>query len=158
MKQTVQNESFFHFRRYRPWLVLLGVLLISSVQARSMRLQDTFPVSGIVKSEGGETLPGATILVKNSSQGTVSDVDGNFKIETAKDAILVISFIGFQTKEVPVNGRSVININLTSDTDVLDEVVVVGYGTQKKSLLTLVPRAHHQHGREEFDQVSCFQL
>lgn len=136
MKQTVQNESFFHFRRYRLWLVLLSVLLISSVQARSMRFQDTFPVSGVIKSESGETLPGATILVKNTTQGTVSDVDGNFRIETAEDAILVISFIGFQTKEVPVNGRTVLNIDLSADTDVLDEVVVVGYGTQKKSHLT----------------------
>lgn len=136
MKQTVQNESFFHFRRYRHWLVLLGVLLISSVQARSMRLQDAYPVTGIVKSGDGETLPGATILVKNTTQGTVSDVDGKFRIETTKNAILVISFIGYQTKEIPVNGRTTINIDLNADTDVLDEVIVIGYGTQKKSHLT----------------------
>lgn len=77
-------------------------------------------------------LPGVNILVKGTSNGTVSDFDGNYTLKVDAKATLVYSYLGFQTKEEPVNGRNQINVTLTEDTESLEEVVIVGYGTQKK--------------------------
>lgn len=99
--------------------------------------QNTSRVTGTITSdEDGGSLPGVTVLVKGTTNGTITDIDGNYAIQVAEDATLIISFVGFQTQEIPVNGRSVININMQTDVAALDEVVVVGYGTQKKSDLT----------------------
>ncbi|MGV3639069.1 MAG: SusC/RagA family TonB-linked outer membrane protein [Adhaeribacter sp.] len=79
-------------------------------------------------------LPGVTIFVKGSNAGTVTDTDGNYVLPVASEnAILVFSFIGFNNQEVPLNGRSLINVALTENTKSLEEVVVVAFGTQKKS-------------------------
>lgn len=94
-------------------------------------------VSGVVTGSNGETLPGATIIEKGTSNGTVSDLDGRYTIDvTDENATLVISFIGYVSREVAVGGRSTIDIEMTEDGQQLAEVVVVGYGTQKKSHLT----------------------
>ena len=94
-------------------------------------------VTGIVKDETGETIPGATVLELNTNNGSVTDIDGNFSLTVLSgEAILSISFLGFATKEVPVNGRSIIDIVLAQDLQELEEVVVVGYGTVRKSDLT----------------------
>ena len=94
-------------------------------------------ITGTIKDENGNALPGASILEKGTSNGTQTDLDGNFSIEVAdEDAILVISFIGFSTLEIPINGQTVFSIILKEDAAGLDEVVVVGYGTVKKSDLT----------------------
>lgn len=92
-------------------------------------------VSGKVTGEG-EGLPGATIRVQGTLVGTVTDIDGNFSISVASDAILEISSVGFTTQVVPVNGQTRIDITLNIDVSQLEEVVVIGYGTQKKSHLT----------------------
>lgn len=100
-------------------------------------MQDEITVSGKVVDDMGEALPGATVQEKGSTNGTITDVDGNFSITVASDATLVVSFIGFQSTEVLVGGRSVIdNITLAVDLQELDEVVVIGYGTQRKVDLT----------------------
>jgi TonB-linked SusC/RagA family outer membrane protein len=89
------------------------------------------------KADGGEGLPGVTVLVKGTTTGTVTDVDGNFTLQVpSSDATLLVSFVGYVTQDVPVNGRSTINVELAEDQEVLDEVVVVGYGEMKKSDLT----------------------
>lgn len=94
-------------------------------------------VEGVIKDQEGNPLIGVNIQVKDSSKGTASDFDGQFVLEDIdKDAILVISYIGYQTQEVEVNGLSHLEITMISDSQMLDEVVVVGYGTQKKSDLT----------------------
>jgi TonB-linked SusC/RagA family outer membrane protein len=93
-------------------------------------------VSGTVTDEKGEPLPGASVTVKGTTKGTVTDMDGTYSILTPEGATLVFSYIGFETIEVPVNNRSQINITLKADVSSLDEVVVVGYGTQKKINLT----------------------
>ncbi|MBF9254025.1 TonB-dependent receptor [Pontibacter sp. 172403-2] len=94
-------------------------------------------VKGRVTSEAdGTGLPGVSIAVKGTSTGSITDIDGNFALQAADDAVLVVSYIGFKTQEVPVNGRSQINIALATDQELLDEVVVVGYGTQQKKLVT----------------------
>jgi TonB-linked SusC/RagA family outer membrane protein len=94
-------------------------------------------VSGRVISSDGQGIPGVNVLVKDTGSGTVTDIEGNFSINVPnEDNILVFSAIGFISQEVTVNGRSVINVTLEEDLQNLDEVVVVGYGQQKKANLT----------------------
>ena len=93
-------------------------------------------ISGIVTDENGEPLPGATVLEKGTTNGTSTDINGKYQLNCPEDAVLVISFVGYSSKEISVNNQSVINVELLLDTDQLEEVVVVGYGTQKKRDLT----------------------
>lgn len=90
-------------------------------------------VRGIVVDESGEPVIGATIQIKGTSQGTVTDVDGNFNLSAPASATLVVSYVGYETQEVPVSAS--VNVVLVSGTE-LDEVVVVGYGTQRRSEVT----------------------
>ncbi|WP_299555836.1 TonB-dependent receptor [Seonamhaeicola sp.] len=92
-------------------------------------------ISGNVVAEG-LPLPGVSILVKGTNQGAVTDFDGNFTINAASNAVLVFSYLGYETQEVSVNGRTSVNVTLQTDLSTLDEVVVVGYGVQKKKVLT----------------------
>ena len=87
-------------------------------------------VSGLVTSDDGP-LPGATIVVKGTNNGTTADFDGNFTINAASDDILVVSFVGFESQEVAIDGQDQITIFLAPDNE-LDEVVVTGYGSQKR--------------------------
>lgn len=93
-------------------------------------------VTGTVADEEGLPLAGASVVVKGSRTGTVTDFDGNYSIEAPTDGVLVFSYIGFKTTEIPVDGQSTVNASLAVDAGQLDEVVVVGYGTQKKKNLT----------------------
>ncbi len=90
-------------------------------------------ITGNVTSADGEALIGVTVLVKGSTRGTVTDVEGNFAIEANKGEILVFSYTGFQPQEVVVDGQTNLTISLLTDDAILDEVVIVGYGTRKKS-------------------------
>lgn len=97
----------------------------------------TTSVSGSVTSAVDNLpLPGVNVLVKGTSQGTITDMDGDFTIDAPADGTLVFSYLGFESKEEPVAGRSIINVSLTEDVESLEDVVVVGYGTQRKSDLT----------------------
>jgi len=94
-------------------------------------------ITGTVTDETGSAMPGVNVQVEGTSIGTITDINGKFSIEkTAESAALVFSFIGYITERVPVAGKTVININLRPDIKALEEVVVVGYGTQKKVNLT----------------------
>lgn len=94
-------------------------------------------VSGVIKDETGGGLPGATVVEKGSAKGTVTDADGKFTLSVSDEsAILVISFIGYTSQEVALAGRTSIEVTMALDITSLEEVVVVGYGTQKKSDLT----------------------
>ena len=93
-------------------------------------------VKGTVVDENGQQLPGASVIVKGTSQGTTTDIDGNYSLNCPEDATLTISFVGYETMEVQVNNRSVVDVQLSLDLEQLEEVVVVGYGSQKKSDLT----------------------
>ncbi len=84
----------------------------------------------------GETLPGVSVLVKGTTTGTVTDVNGKFRIEAATNAVLVLTYIGYTTVEIPTNGKTTLNVKLQRSQNNLDEVVVVGYGTQKRTSLT----------------------
>ena len=93
-------------------------------------------VNGTVVDETGDPLPGATVTVEGSLSGTVTDIDGNYSIDVAEGAVLVVSFIGYKTMRINVSNQSRINIAMELDESSLEEVVVIGYGTQKKSDLT----------------------
>ena len=93
-------------------------------------------VSGKVTDENGDGLPGATIQEKGTTNGTITDVDGKFSLNVPEDAVITVSFVGYKTFEVSLNGRSVLDVSLEADISALEEVVVVGYGEVKKSDLT----------------------
>ncbi len=93
-------------------------------------------ITGTVTDETGGPLPGASIVVKGTTNGTQTDFDGNFSIEAASDATLVISYIGYATQEIAVNGQSVVNVNMVEGANQLEEVILVGYGTQSRVSVT----------------------
>ncbi len=93
-------------------------------------------VKGTVNDDSGEPIIGASVVEKGTTNGTVTDFDGNFALNVKSGATLVVSYIGYTTQEIAVNGQSTINVTLKEDNALLDEVVVVGYGVQKKKLVT----------------------
>ena len=121
-------------------MLMLGVgggIAFSPVPAMASVAQQTIKVSGQVVDQGGEPLIGATVKVKGATSGSITDFDGNFSMDVAPDATLVISYVGYKDREFAVRGRSVLGqIQLDSDDNVLEQVVVVGYGVQKKADLT----------------------
>lgn len=113
-------------------LFLLLTLLSFSLTALAQQ-----KVTGKVKDSSGEPVIGASVVVKdNKTMGTVTDFDGNFSLEVPSKSVLVISYIGYVTQEVPVTGKKSLDIILKEDTKTLDEVVVIGYGTQRKGDVT----------------------
>lgn len=93
-------------------------------------------ITGRVTGEGGDGLPGANILIKSTTRGSVTDANGNYKITVPENATLVFSLVGYVSKEVLVGTQNMINVALVPDSKVLEEVVVVGYGTQRKRDVT----------------------
>lgn len=93
-------------------------------------------IKGVINDEQGETIIGASVIIKGEDTGTTSDMDGRFTLEAPEGATLVISYIGYHTQEVKVRKRSLLRVVLKEDNQLLDEVVVVGYGIVKKSDLT----------------------
>ncbi len=134
------------FSRHSYGFLLAGIVLLTpsanqaQALASSSNLNQTVEqtiTGNVMDGESNEPLPGVNILAKGTSTGTVTDVEGNYRLTVAEDvATLVFSSIGYTTQEVTINGRSVIDLALTADVQSLSEVVVVGYGTQKKSDLT----------------------
>lgn len=93
-------------------------------------------VTGKVTNLAGESLPGVSVVIKGSSTGTITNVDGNFSIGAIGSDVLVFSFIGMKTQEVPINNRTTLNVVLTEDVIGVEEVVVIGYGTRAKKDVT----------------------
>jgi len=106
------------------------------IVAKKETASNKIPVSGTVIDATGEPVIGASVIEKGTTNGVVTDFDGNFKLETSSNATLVISYIGSTTQEIPVKGKQQFNVTLAEDNNVLNEVVVVGYGTQKKGDIT----------------------
>ncbi len=119
---------YLSIRRF-TFLLLLFATTMAMAQERA--------VSGkITSSDDGSAIPGVNIQIKGTSNGTVSDADGNFKINASSSSTLVFSFVGYTTQEVEVGAQSVVNVTLQSDITALSEVVVVGYGSQDKKEIT----------------------
>jgi TonB-linked SusC/RagA family outer membrane protein len=117
--------------------LLQGLLVLLLIGTTNYAISQTSSVSGTVQDENNEPLPGASILLKGTTTGAVTDVDGKFNLDVSgANPVLVVSFLGYLTQEIAVNNRSNINVQLMADLSELGEVVVVGYGTQKKSDLT----------------------
>lgn len=120
----------FTLRRLFPTLLLVaGIALTGFAQ--------NFNITGKVTDPEGEPLIGASVVVEGAQGGTVTDIDGNYQLNTnAKEGVLVVSYVGYQTKQVQINGRAQIDIVMETGSSLLDEVVVVGYGTQEKEDVT----------------------
>lgn len=111
-----------------------GILIFLVLLSTSYGFSQTTTVNGTVSDEEGEPLPGVNVLVQGSSNGVVTNFDGEYTItNTSNETVLVFSYIGFTTKEVVVGSQTEINVSLQENTEALEEVVVVGYGTQRKS-------------------------
>lgn len=112
--------------------LFLAVILSFGMQVSA---QDV-TVSGVVKGDDGQTIPGVSIVVQNTTTGTTTDLEGKYSLTVPEDATLVFSGMGFKTQIVPLGGRSKIDISLAEDVEKLDELVVIGYGAIKKSHVT----------------------
>ncbi|WP_210488346.1 SusC/RagA family TonB-linked outer membrane protein [Rufibacter aurantiacus] len=145
MKKKLRNEmplgnGLYHLGRCKigHWLLMLMVCLMVNSLAYEAQAQGR-TVSGKVVGAQGEGLAGVTVLVKGTSNGASTDANGNFTISLAsgqENGTLVVSYIGFTSQEVPIAGQSSINITLQPDEQTLNEVVVIGYQTVRKSDLT----------------------
>ena len=120
----------YHTLSKRGYITLLALLVSIITFAQGVT------VKGTVLDENQEPLIGATVQVKGETTGAAADLDGNFTLKAKKNATLVVSYIGYLTQEVRLQGKTQITIQLVPDSKTLDEVVVVGYGTMKKSDLT----------------------
>lgn len=116
----------------RKTLLFICFLLVSAFVFG----QDEISVSGKVTGSDGLGIPGASIVIEGTTTGTITDMDGNYNLSVPPDAILTFSFVGLKAQTVPVEGRSVINVQMNESTVDLDEVVVVGYGEMKVKDLT----------------------
>ncbi|TLX75758.1 TonB-dependent receptor [Labilibacter sediminis] len=114
----------------------LFVILLGIMQCTFLLAQEQMTVQGKVTDSSNEGIPGVSVVIKGTTQGTITDFEGNYSISALSDAMLIFSFIGYESQEVPVNSQSAINVILQESTESLDEVVVVGYGSQKVKDLT----------------------
>ncbi len=112
--------------------ILLGSWLLTLLFCLSAAAQDGTISGRVTSSDDGSVLPGVSVQVKGTSQGTTTDADGNYRITSAANRTLVFSFIGFTNQEVVVGNRSTVNVTLASNSQQLNEIVVVGYGTQTR--------------------------
>jgi len=119
----------------RPRLLLI-VILFLLLSSTTVWGQSKIKVNGVVSDANGMNLPGANVLIKGSSEGTVTDFDGNYTIEASPNATLIFSYIGMLSQEVAVNERKNINIFLNEDAELLDEIVLVGYTKQSRAKVT----------------------
>lgn len=113
------------------FLIVLLMVSIFHIYAQQQNISGT-----VIDKNLNEPVIGASIQIKGTTNGTITDLDGKFAINASKDDILVISYIGYTTQEIKLTGQSSLKIELSEDTQALDEVVVVGFGTQKKVNLT----------------------
>ncbi|RKR14373.1 TonB-linked SusC/RagA family outer membrane protein [Maribacter vaceletii] len=120
-------------KKCQPRTFLLALFWIAS---SSLGLAQDSTISGTVNDNTGQPLPGANVLVKGTTNGTQTDFDGNFTLNAPSNGTISVSYIGFVTQDVAINNQSTFTITLEEDASQLDEVVVVGYGSQKKSDLT----------------------
>jgi TonB-linked SusC/RagA family outer membrane protein len=116
--------------KIKNYLMMLFLFVVGSVWAQ------TEVITGTVVDESGIPLPGANVLIQGTSTGTLTDFDGNFSLEAARGDVLLISYVGYETQEVVVGEANEFQITLMQNAAALEEVVVVGYGTQKSALVT----------------------
>jgi TonB-linked SusC/RagA family outer membrane protein len=135
---TVKHKSYGRFRLGHVLIAqFLAVLLFSTITGFAQTVPGTILIRGVVTSQKGETLPGVSVKVKGTSVGAITDTDGNYSISAPSGSqTLIFSYVSFTVQEVEINNRTSINVQLKEEQNDLDEVIVVGYGTQKKINLT----------------------
>ena len=122
----------WNFKSLQKHLVLL--FLLCSIPFGMTFAQST--IQGTVNDETGEPIIGASVKVQGTNTGAITDLDGHFSVKAASNATLTISYVGYITQQVNVNGKTNIAVTLKEDNTTLNDVVVIGYGTMKKKLLT----------------------
>ncbi|RKD92035.1 TonB-linked SusC/RagA family outer membrane protein [Mangrovibacterium diazotrophicum] len=129
------SKSFFMkstVMLFRSFCLIFALLLVFSGFAQAQR-----SITGVVsEKDTGEPIPGAAVVVKGTTNGTSTDLDGKFSLQVSDGDVLQVSFVGFTLQEIPVNGQTTISVLLEEEVALFDEVVVVGYGVQKKKLVT----------------------
>lgn len=139
LKKILDIEKTKFFRTY---LALLMSILVMNVYCKPNLNDSNFlefqkkTIEGKVVDNGGLPLPGVTVAIKGTSKGTITDFDGNYSIKVSQGGVLEFSSIGFKTQTITISSQTVINVEMQEDMQSLDEVVMIGYGTQKRSDLT----------------------
>lgn len=117
-----------------------GNIFVATLKNEKVIIEEEFiqdvEISGRITDENNQGLPGASVVQKGTTNGVTTDLNGDYKFTVSDDAVITVSFIGYVTAEIAVAGRSVIDLQMQVDAETLEEVVVIGYGTQKKSDLT----------------------
>lgn len=128
----MKKKTFTKLALFKSCLpFILGLLTVSAVWAQESTVTGT-----VISAEDGMPIPGVNVLVQGTDRGTTTDFDGQYQIEVSPNETLIFSYVGFETQRIPVNNRTQINVSLETDASELDEVVVIGYGTQRKGLVT----------------------
>lgn len=122
----------------RHGLIMLFLLMMSTLFVNAQSLT----VKGVIKDETGESLPGAAIKVQGTKVAVMSDAKGNFTVDASPGNILQVTYVGYNTQLITVGDSPKIEVVLKASSNSINEVVVVGYGTQKKENLTEIGRAH----------------
>ena len=118
------------------WLKVVG-LIIPLLLFSIWSFGQAITVQGTVRDAEGQPLPGVSIVIQGTTKGAISNQDGNYSLDgVSPDAVLLFSFVGMETKSVPVGGQTVIDVEMVTSQEELEEVVVVGYGTQQKEAVT----------------------
>ncbi len=132
-------------------LCLMHLLLILQLHAQDQS------VSGRVTGEDGIPLPGANVFVRGTTNGVITDSQGDYTIQAEAESVLSFSFVGYESRDIPVGIQTVINVTLMSSTTDLEEIVVIGYGTQKRSHFTGAV-AGISADKEKLDQIPVSRL
>ena len=133
---SLHEKAVSMLSHYSHSFLLLFFVVVSCATALAGNDQQQ-KISGVVRDQAGDPLPGVNIVLVGTDTGTITDIDGAFSLNVSSDkAVLKFSLIGFASKDVALKGKTVVNVTLSEDTQMIDEVVVVGYGTQKKATLT----------------------
>ena len=141
--KSIKSKGKFSFSKSAFFLVFVCLSIQTTVASVERHIPDEViatplqsTVSGTITDESGAFLPGATVVEKGTTNGTQTDFDGNFTLEVSLDAILVFSYIGYKSQEIPVDGKSRISVTLLEDAAALDEVIVLGYSSTTRGELT----------------------
>ncbi|MDD3194284.1 MAG: TonB-dependent receptor [Paludibacter sp.] len=142
-------------RKLKNRLVIAALFLFSALQMYAGSQQDAMKVSGKVVDGNGEALVGVTVRVKDGTTGTITDFDGKFMLQVSSASTLVFSYVGYVAQEVKINASGIVNVTMKEGDALLEEVVVVGYGTQRKKDLT---GGLSVVGKEQLNMVSTSNL
>lgn len=137
MLKKITEQVNYDFKRVNEQIyVVKSEVGIATSEATRMRVDDRkwldVGISGTVTDQNGDPIPGATISITGTSVGTVTDLDGNYRLDVPEGATVVFSYIGYESKRLQIGDQTILNVVLLPDVTALEEIVVVGYGTQEK--------------------------